>query len=90
MLAYSFRGSVHYHHDRKHGSVQADIVQELRVLHLVSKTNRRRLASRQLGRRSLKAHPHSDTLPPTKPHLLIVPLPRPSIFKPPKGLNLST
>jgi hypothetical protein len=25
--------------------------------------------------------PHSDTLPPTRPHLLIVPLPGPSIFK---------
>jgi hypothetical protein len=27
--------------------------------------------------------PHSDTLPLTRPHLLIVPLPRPSVFKPP-------
>ena len=35
-LAYSFRGSVHYHHGRKHGSMQADMVleKELRVLHL--------------------------------------------------------
>ena len=35
-LAYSFRGLVHYHHGRKHGSVQADMVleKELRVLHL--------------------------------------------------------
>ena len=34
-LAYSFRGSVHYHHIRKHGSVQVDLVmKELRVLHL--------------------------------------------------------
>jgi hypothetical protein len=35
-LAYSSRGLVHYHHGRKHGSVQADIVlkKELRVLHL--------------------------------------------------------
>ena len=31
-----FRGLVHYHHGRKHGSVQADMVleKELRVLHL--------------------------------------------------------
>jgi hypothetical protein len=30
-----FRGSVHYHHGRKHGSVQADMVlEELRVLQL--------------------------------------------------------
>jgi hypothetical protein len=33
-LAYSFRGLVHYHHGRKHGTVQADMVLEkqLRVL----------------------------------------------------------
>ena len=32
-LAYSFRGSVHYHHGGKHGRVQADMVlEELRVL----------------------------------------------------------
>jgi hypothetical protein len=35
-LAYSFRGSVHHHQGRKHGSRQADMVleEELRVLHL--------------------------------------------------------
>jgi hypothetical protein len=35
-LAYSFRGLVHYHHGRKHGSMQANILlgKELRVLHL--------------------------------------------------------
>ena len=34
-LAYSFRGSVRYHHGGKHGSLQADMVlEELRVLHL--------------------------------------------------------
>jgi len=49
-LAPRFRGLVHYHHSRKHGSVQADMVlEELRVLHLIPKANRRRLASRQLG-----------------------------------------
>ena len=33
-LAYTLRGSVHYH-GRKHGSMQADMVlEELRVLHL--------------------------------------------------------
>lgn len=43
------RGSVHYHQARKHGSVQASMaLEELRVLHLVLKANRR-LASRQLG-----------------------------------------
>jgi hypothetical protein len=34
-LAYHFRGSVHYHHGRKHGIMQADMVlEEPRVLHL--------------------------------------------------------
>jgi hypothetical protein len=33
--------------------------------------------------RSLKFHLHNDTLPPTRPHLLIVPFPEPSVFKPP-------
>ena len=34
-LAYSFRGLDYYHHDRKHGSVQAEVIleRELRVLH---------------------------------------------------------
>jgi hypothetical protein len=49
-LAYRFRGSVHYHHGRKHGSIQAGMtLEELRVIHLVLKANRRRLASKQLG-----------------------------------------
>ena len=41
-LAYSFRGSVHYHHDGKHGSVHADMVleKELRVLYLHPKAGR--------------------------------------------------
>jgi hypothetical protein len=37
-LAYRFRGSVHYHHGGKDGSIQADMVlKELRVLHLDQK-----------------------------------------------------
>jgi hypothetical protein len=49
-LAYSFRGSIHYHQGRKHGSIQADMVQEeLRVLYLHLKAASRILASRQLG-----------------------------------------
>ena len=31
VLAYSFRGSVHYHHDGKHGSMQADMVLEVSI-----------------------------------------------------------
>jgi hypothetical protein len=51
-----------------YSSVQADMVmEELRVLHLVPKAARRRLNPHwALGQ--LKAHPYSDTLPPTRPH----------------------
>ena len=46
-LAYSFRGSVHYHHGRKHGSILADMVgEEPRVLHLDQKAASRRLSSK--------------------------------------------
>jgi hypothetical protein len=50
-LDYSFRGSVHYHHGMKHGSLQANIVLEekLRVLHLDLKASRKGLTSRHLG-----------------------------------------
>jgi hypothetical protein len=52
-LAYRFRGSVYYHHGRKHGSVQAGMMleKELRVLHLDLKALRR-LTSRKLEVRS--------------------------------------
>jgi hypothetical protein len=49
-------------------------LEELRVPHLHPKTTRSRLSSRPL-KEELKAHPHSDTLPPqghtysNKPHL---------------------
>jgi hypothetical protein len=35
-LMYGFRGSVHCHHGREHGNIQADMVLEktLRILHL--------------------------------------------------------
>jgi hypothetical protein len=58
--------------------------EELRVLCLHLKATRRRLSSRQLGGGS-QSLPYSDTLSPTGPHLLIVPLPGPSIFKPPQA-----
>jgi hypothetical protein len=49
-LAYRFRGSVHYHQSRKHGSIQAGMMQmELRVLLLHLKAASGRLPSRQLG-----------------------------------------
>ena len=78
-LAYSFRGLVHYHHSRKHGSQQAAMVlqKELRVLHLDLKAAWRRLSfvlggAQALG--ALKASLLSNTLLLTRPHLLIMPL----------------
>ena len=65
------------------------VPEELRVPYLVPKAVMSRLTSRQLGGRSLKAHPHSDTLPPTRPHVLIVLFPGPNIFKPPQIGNAS-
>jgi hypothetical protein len=46
------------------------VQEELRVLYLVLKANRR-LASKQLGGRSLKVLSYSDTVPPTKPHQIV-------------------
>ena len=37
-LAYSFRGLVHYHHGGKHGSVQADMVLDLKEARRVDST----------------------------------------------------
>jgi hypothetical protein len=49
---------------QEHGSIQSGMVQEeLRVLHLVPKANRRRLASRQLDK-GLKAHTYSNKVTP--------------------------
>jgi hypothetical protein len=55
-LAYSFRGLVHYHHSRKHSSVQTDMLLEmnLRVLHLDPQAAGSELASASVD---LKAHP---------------------------------
>jgi hypothetical protein len=55
-LAFSFRGLVHYHHGRVHGSIQADMVleQKLRALHLDLTAARRN--SSGLGRAS-KSNP---------------------------------
>jgi hypothetical protein len=85
-LAYRFRGSVHYHHGRKHGSIQADVVlEESRVLYFESKAARNRLAARKRISFTLgggwsrpfsqgRTSSNKATPTPTKPHLLIVPL----------------
>jgi hypothetical protein len=49
-LAYKYRGLIYYHQGRKHGSIQAGmLLEELRVLHPVSKANKRRLTPQHLG-----------------------------------------
>ena len=76
-LAYHFRGSVHYHHGGKYGSVQAGMVlqRQLGVLHpdlnaaegdCLTRAARRLecYSGWSLNIGDLKAHPHSDTLPP--------------------------
>jgi hypothetical protein len=84
-LAYRFRGSVHYHHGRKHGSMQTDVVlEELRVLHLEPMAARRGFfcllqAARKrvsfhtgwgLRTGALKDHLHSDSLLLTRLHFI--------------------
>lgn len=63
-LTYSFRGSVHYHHVRKHGDL---LEKELKVLHLAGHRESTVTPGgiRRIG--NLKAHPHSVTLPTTGP-----------------------
>ena len=82
-----FRSSVHHHHDRKHGSIQAGLVLgEWRVLCSDSKTARRR---RRLSlpywaelehQEPLKALLYNDTLPPIRPHPLMVALPMSQVY----------
>ena len=74
-VAYSFRGLVRYCLGRKHGRHKAG--RELVVLHLDLQTAEETVCHTEcsLSKRDLKAHFHSDTFPPTRSHLLIVPLP---------------
>jgi hypothetical protein len=68
-----FRGLVLCHHGRKHGGTQADMVleKELRVLHLDQQAAESMCHTGcSLSTGYLKAHPHSDTLLPIRPHLL--------------------
>jgi hypothetical protein len=71
-------GAVHYHHSRKHGNFQAGVVLKkgLRVLCLDMKTGWKSVSS-AVGRASRPAPARlpRDVLPPTRPHLLLVPLP---------------
>ena len=97
-LAYRLRGSVHYHYGRKHGSIQAGMVLELlRVLHLHPKAARRRvLKPTPTVTPSNKAIPTSRPcllqghIHSIRPHLIIVTLLGPRIFKSPQDPFLAT
>ena len=82
-LAYSFRGSVHYHHGGKYGSMWAEVVlgKELRAPYLDLQAAEGNCHSRPSLSTSLSPQGHRDTLPPARSHLLIVPLPRDQAFK---------
>ena len=71
-LAYSFRGSVRYHHGGKQGNMHSDtVLEKLRVLHLDLQAAEGDWVTRcSLSIGNLKARSHSDTLPSTRPHLL--------------------
>jgi hypothetical protein len=84
------------------GSMKADtVLKESRVLQLDPKATRRRLisAGKQdealfytewcLSTKSPQSQPHTDTLPPTRPHLPKVPLSMGQTFKPPHRWNVS-
>ena len=59
-----------------HSGVQTDVVLKLRMLHLAGNRNSTDCQIEgSLSKGDLRAHPHSNTFLPTRPHLLIVPFP---------------
>jgi hypothetical protein len=79
---YRVRGSVRYHLGRSMGEPRQAWCRRKQEFNILFQ---RQTESWLPGswEEGLKTHAHSDTLPPTRPHLLIVPFPGPSIFKPP-------
>ena len=76
-LTYSFRGSVHYHHGRKHGK-GAGTLGDRKAESSISLSCRQQIETgfhtgHNLSLEDLKALLHSDTPPLIRPHLLIVP-----------------
>jgi hypothetical protein len=75
VVAYSFRGLVYWCHGRKYDRVQTDIVLEkkMRFLYLDSKAAKEDYfcnPGHSLSITDLTSCLNSDTLPPTRPHLL--------------------
>ena len=58
VAAYSFRGSLHYHHGGEHDNTQADVVLELRVLHLAGNRKSTDKLGGILSIGNHKAHSH--------------------------------
>jgi hypothetical protein len=81
---------MHYHHGRRHGSIQASMApEELRIIYLHPKEVRGIMSSRSLRRVSESPPPQCNTSSnkatptPTSQYLLMIPLLESSIFKPP-------
>ena len=72
MLAYSFRGLVHYHHGGDLGGMQADMVleEQLRVLYPAGRRKLTETMGGILSIGNLKVVIHSDTLRLTRPYLV--------------------
>lgn len=75
-------GSVHYHYSGEHRSMQADVVLQLRILHLDPEATESQPTDTM--RKTLQKGIHKDTLPPANPYLIIMPLSfEVTVFKPP-------
>ena len=79
-----FEVLVHYYQVGKHDGIQIDVVvdKELKVLQLDPLATQGDFVPHWYGLSIfyLKAHHHSDTLSPTRPHLLIVSLPMSQVY----------
>lgn len=79
--------AVKKHHDRDSsytGQLIGDDLQVQGSSPLPSRQENDSIQASTMLEESLKVHSHSDILPPTRPHLLIVPLSGQRIFKPPE------
>lgn len=61
------QGLKNYHHDGEHRSMQADVVLELRVLHLAGNRKITETLSNILSTGNLKAHSNNNILPSKRP-----------------------
>jgi hypothetical protein len=88
-LAYRFRGSVHYHQGRNMAASRQPWYKRSREFYIFIWRLLAEYWLPGIEDEGLKAHTHNDTPTPTRPHLLIVPLPGSSIYKPWHYFNIS-